>query len=86
MKIVPHFNLFQTLSFDEEIRYLAFSSLKKFCKQYIYCGCPRTDDEVEGLQHWYRNAPGHGPEEESCARKGKDKSKYSIRFRVGAGA
>ena len=74
MKIVPHFNLFQTLSFDEEIRYF------EKVLQTIYILCPRTNDEVEGLQHWYRNAPGHGPEEESYVRKGKDKSKYSIGF------
>ena len=51
---------------------------------YIYidnnCGCSRIDDEVEGLQHWCRNALGHGPKEESRLRKGTDKSKYSIVF------
>ena len=45
-----------------------------------YYGCPRTEDEVERLQHWCRNAPSHGSEEESCPRKGTDKSKYSIVF------
>ena len=45
-----------------------------------YCGCPKTDDEVEGLQHWCKNAPGHGPKEESRSRKGTNKSKYSIVF------
>ena len=35
------------------------------------CGCPMTEDEVEESQHWYGNAIGHGPEEESRSRKGK---------------
>ena len=35
-RIVPYFNLIQTLSFGEEIGYLAFWFLKKICKLYIY--------------------------------------------------
>ena len=37
-------------------------------------------NEVEGLQHWCKNAPGHGLEEESRLSKGTDKPKYSIVF------
>ena len=35
-RIVPYLNLIQTLSFGEEIGYLAFWFLKKICKLYIY--------------------------------------------------
>ena len=42
-----------------------------------YCGCLRTEEEVEELQHWCGNATGHGPEEESRPRKGKSDSRYS---------
>ena len=40
------------------------------------CGCPRTEDEVEELQHWCGNAIGHGLEEEGHPRGGRDESKY----------
>ena len=44
------------------------------------CGSLRTEDEVEGLEHWCGNAAGHGPEEESYLRKGRNESRYSIVF------
>ena len=37
-------------------------------------------NEVEGLQHWCKNAPGHGLKEESHLSKGTGKPKYSIVF------
>ena len=40
------------------------------------CGCLRTEDEVEELQHWCGNAIGHRLEEEGHPRGGRDESKY----------
>ena len=45
-----------------------------------FCGCPRTEDEVEGLQNWCGNAMGHGPKEESRPRKGRNESRYFVVF------
>ena len=42
-----------------------------------------TEDEVEELQYWCRNAMGHGPEEEGHPRRGRDESKYTEAFQVG---
>ena len=44
------------------------------------CGSPRTEDEVEMLQHWCGNAAGHRPKEESRPIKVRNESRYSIVF------
>ena len=44
------------------------------------CGHPRTEDEVEQLQHWCGNPMRHEPKEENRLRKGKSESRYSKAF------
>ena len=46
-------------------------------------GCPRTEDGSEEVQYNYGDVVVHGPEEESCLRRGRDESKYSEALQVG---
>jgi len=48
------------------------------------CGCPRTEDGYEELPYNCGDVAVHGLEEERHPRRGRDESKYSKAFYVGA--